>query len=524
MKTKMKNYLKFTLVFGISFLLFNCQSDTNLDEIITSETGNNIAFKSGRLQNLEKLTSYVEELKRNLKGTSINKESSLEDTYNFVIIEDQDILIYEEQTKTTYTIPILKFQQEVGTFSNLVVKFSDTNQTEAFIINYEPNDGFLEAAENYDQTPFSGSITKESLQYDGSLDNLSENANPNCTTITIKYCNWSEGNLEGTPHLAGANCTTRFMFDVSYEVCSDFPELVDPPSSSTSDSPDSATTSTSSGTSNNSNNNPVTIPTVPIVEDTLDIDGISFDMNNWLNQNLAVKLELISILAENPEAEDSILEAINALMADDQLTLRQYRYSQGEFEAPDVPILDIRDYLNCFDLSQSAEITVYVDQPEPNTDNPWVLGGEIKAGHSFIGITQGNVTRAIGLYPAGSADPLAPNDPHQFGNDESNEFHVSITFSISGAALTQVVNNANNYDQNYDLNTNNCTDYVIQTVQLMGITLPDPQRSWTGGGGSNPGAFGQALRNMALSPGMTRNTNNGGADSENANANSGDCN
>ncbi|MFK7750309.1 MAG: hypothetical protein AB8B65_18100, partial [Kordia sp.] len=155
----------------------------------------------------------------------------------------------------------------------------------------------MEAVEDYNQTPFSGRIIKEFIQYDGSLDYLKDNGN--CVTITIKYCNWSEGNLEGTPHLAGPNCTPRFMFDVGYEVCSDFPELVDPPSPSGSESPNSGTTSTSSGGSNN-NNTPVIIPNVPKIESILDIDGVSLQMNDWLNriENLNIKLELINIFNE----------------------------------------------------------------------------------------------------------------------------------------------------------------------------------------------------------------------------------
>ncbi|QHI37373.1 hypothetical protein IMCC3317_27520 [Kordia antarctica] len=512
--------MKFALVFAISSLLFNCQTDTNVDDIASIETGNNLAFKKERFQDLEKLTSYVEELKRNIKGSSLNKESSLGDAYNFIVIEDQDVLIYEEQTNTTYTIPIVKAEQEVGTFSNLVVKFSDTNQTEAFIINYVPNDGFLEASENYEQTPFSGSITKEHLQYDGSLDNLNENANPNCTTVTIMFCNWSEGSVEGTTHLAGRNCTPRYMFSFSYEACSDFPELVIPPSSSSSNqSTSSPSTSTSSGSNNNSNDNPIIIPTVPRIENTLDIDGITFDMNNWLNDNLYVKLELIKLLEEKPDAEDFILEVIEELIINQGLTLEEYRNSQIVFEGPEVLVPNIRDYLDCFSLLESAEITIYVDQPVPNTDDTWVSTGDIKAGHSFVKIKQGNVTRVFGLYPAGDADPIAPNDPHAFGNNEGYEFHVSITFSVSGGALQQIISNANNYNQNYDLNNNNCTDYAIQTAQSVGLTLPDPQKSWLGGGGSSPGAFGQALRNMQLPNGMTRNTTGG-----NASANSGDCN
>lgn len=515
MKTKMKNYLKFTLVLGISLFLFNCQIDHNLDEIITTESGNNLAFKNGRLQNLQKLNSYVKDLKRNLKVASINKESSLEDTYNFIIIEDQDILIYQEGANTTYTIPILKAEQEVGTFSNLVVKFSDTSQTEAFIINYEPNDGFLEAAENYHQTPFSGSITKESLQYDGSLDNLNENANPNCTTITIMFCNWSEGNVEGTTHLAGKNCTPSFMFSVSYEACDDFPELVDPPSSSSgSNSPNDGFPNTPSGGNTNTNDaydNPVIIPTVPNVESILNIDGISFEMNNWLNENLDVKLELIALLNENPGGEDFILEAIEALMADDQLTLEVYLAQQITVEGPEIVIEDIEEYLDCFDTTQPAQITIYVDQPISGSRRPYTYTGNV--GHAFVGITQGGITRVLGLYPQGNGHPFAPEDPRVYGNDAGHGFDVSISKNITASQLNSIINETINNQTNYNLNSNNCSNYAIRMCILSDINAPSTLGTWPLGGGNNPGDLGEDIREIDQ---LGTNINgNGGTSPEN---------
>ncbi|CAM1360641.1 hypothetical protein [Tenacibaculum xiamenense] len=72
---------------------------------------------------------------------------------------------------------------------------------------------------------------------------------------------------------------------------------------------------------------------------------------------------------------------------------------------------------------------------------------------------------------------------------------------------------------NYNLNSNNCTDFAIQVATLCGINLPDPQGSWSGGSGSTPGAFGEAIRQMNLSSGMVRNTNGGQAISNNRNCN-----
>lgn len=183
---------------------------------------------------------------------------------------------------------------------------------------------------------------------------------------------------------------------------------------------------------------------------------------------------------------------------------------ESVLEAPELLIEDMENYLRCFDTTKSAQLTIYIDQPIANQSDAWTTG-DGKAGHAFINLTQGNLTRSWGLYPSGTAGPYSPDDPHAFGNNMNDEFDVSITITINQSSLFNIVEDARNYNINYDLNTNNCTDYVIQTAQLAGIALPDPQSTWTNGGGSNPGAFGQAIRTMTLVNGMTRNNTGGNA-------------
>ncbi len=188
------------------------------------------------------------------------------------------------------------------------------------------------------------------------------------------------------------------------------------------------------------------------------------------------------------------------------------------FDSPDHPILNMEEYLECFNNSQGAKITIYVDQPIANSDTPFATFGD-KAGHSFVSISQNDITLVWGLYPDGNATPFDPNHPYSFGNDQGHEFDVSISFTINRYNLENIIDNAINYTKNYDLNTNNCTDYMINLAQLSGITLSDPQSTWTNGGGSNPGAFGEALRTMNLPSGMTRNDDGGNAPLNNSNCN-----
>ena len=57
--------------------------------------------------------------------------------------------------------------------------------------------------------------------------------------------------------------------------------------------------------------------------------------------------------------------------------------------SPDIPVTDVQNYLKCFDTTQSAQLTVYVDQPKANQNDSWT-GGSDKAGHAFINLSSIN--------------------------------------------------------------------------------------------------------------------------------------
>ncbi len=172
--------------------------------------------------------------------------------------------------------------------------------------------------------------------------------------------------------------------------------------------------------------------------------------------------------------------------------------------SPEIPIYNITDYLKCFDTNQSAQIKIYVDQPVHGSSS---AHSGLDAGHSFISITQGNITRYFGHYPEGTAMPkINEHSPHVYGNDEGHEYDIVIDYSIDFSTLTDVIDFVANYDVDYDLDTNNCTDFAIQFMNETGISnVPDPQCSWSGGGnGSCPGAFGESLKTWSLPSGVTR--------------------
>ncbi|MBC8753922.1 hypothetical protein H2O64_04520 [Kordia sp. YSTF-M3] len=321
MKQKIMNYLRFgILVFGISVLLFNCQTD-NTDELINTPKGENSFLKKGKLENYEQLSTYVEKLKNPRTSTNDVEKSSLEDTNGFDILYDQDMFIQEVDSFVTYSIPIYKKNQLGGTFSNLVVRFSDTEPTEALILNYYPNNEYLDAVALDDRTPFAGSISSELIDYDGSLDTLKNNKSNalDCVIVTTKYCDYEEGR-HGTVHLGGDNCTPGYYWFVTTTVCyDDEPSLADIPSPGSGNP--SATdyidyTTAGGGISSGSTvHPPIVVPTVPRTHTGLNIDGLTLEMTEWLNNNPEIKQELENFLEENnwsTEAKEEVKLTIQA--------------------------------------------------------------------------------------------------------------------------------------------------------------------------------------------------------------------
>lgn len=191
------------------------------------------------------------------------------------------------------------------------------------------------------------------------------------------------------------------------------------------------------------------------------------------------------------------------------------------------PILtDIKKYLNCFDLSSDATITIYVDQPKENSSDTWRFTynplDPVDVGHTFISITQNEITRTLGYYPtAGTINPGNGNisSTAVIRNNEGHEYDVSISASISGVQLSNVINSMASFNTTYNLNTYNCTDFGISIANSVGLNLPDTSGTWKyNGNGSNPGNLGQDIRAMTPTSG-TINTTGG-----NAPSNKGNCN
>ena len=181
--------------------------------------------------------------------------------------------------------------------------------------------------------------------------------------------------------------------------------------------------------------------------------------------------------------------------------------------SPETPIADMVKYLECFDTSKSATIAIYADQPKSGSSDAWAAtwSGAV-VGHTFVSIIQEANTSVFGFYP--STDDTRVTSPPELsamGNDSGESYNVSVSITVSGNVLQQILQYAISYNDTYDLDNYNCTDFGIEIGNLAGMGLPDCYESWPGGGGSNPGTLGQHLRNMTLPNGAIRNTSGGTA-------------
>jgi hypothetical protein len=188
----------------------------------------------------------------------------------------------------------------------------------------------------------------------------------------------------------------------------------------------------------------------------------------------------------------------------------------------DVKIRDIKDYLKCFDNNPSTdhiyELMVCVQQPEPGTRKPWGLGDKhsgnpVDVGHTFLVATEKTpfktIVRNVGFYPSSFVWPYGPSAQGMLNNDSYHDFNIALCCTTTSHQFTQVLNallKGNNPGYEYNLNSNNCTTFILDAMREGEIILPRTIGTWTNGKGLNPGDLGEDIRKFKLLSGMKRFT------------------
>jgi len=191
---------------------------------------------------------------------------------------------------------------------------------------------------------------------------------------------------------------------------------------------------------------------------------------------------------------------------------------------------NIRDYLKCFTFNMESDhtytVTVCVDQPSPETRQPWTFSGSgltgsssigsnpVDVGHTFLifkevyGTT--TIVRNVGFYPASSVMPTEGNTSSQaqLADDEDHPYNIAGTFTVNSDQFQNIlgyVQLGNNKGFAYDLNSNNCTTFAINAMSMGNIYLPSTIGNWPNGQGDNPGDLGEDFRANNI-PGMILST------------------
>jgi hypothetical protein len=205
-------------------------------------------------------------------------------------------------------------------------------------------------------------------------------------------------------------------------------------------------------------------------------------------------------------------------------------------------IKSITTYFQCFTnvggTDHTYTVSVCVDQPSPGTRTPWSTSGTgssgssaggnpVYAGHTFLILTETyggtTITRNVGFYPATNVNPSNVTSQGSLNDDETDGYNVSGSFTVDNAQFFNILNfvsQGNSTGYLYNLNTNNCTTFVINAVAQAGINLPRTIGTWLGGAGNDPGDLGEDLITGNI-PGMTLNLSGGTFSSH---PNNGQCN
>ncbi|WP_264532410.1 hypothetical protein [Flavobacterium sp. N502540] len=126
---------------------------------------------------------------------------------------------------------------------------------------------------------------------------------------------------------------------------------------------------------------------------------------------------------------------------------------------PDNAINNIKKFLECFSISNSANLTIYAER----------MGGGNGVGHAFIGISQGNNSAVYGYYPKTSLGSLSGQGI--MGENGGHHYDVSASMTITGAQLNQIIALSQVYQSNwYDLSFNNCSDFATDVLNIAGVS------------------------------------------------------
>lgn len=534
-KTKTLFKILCTVICTLTFT--NCQENViqENDGQITSQKYFPFISSSISQKNVEANTKLSNQIRNlaTLQSSNI-PESLYADLYDFSV--NVDVVNFVESTENeshSYTFSINRDDNEENVLENLVFSY------DANIDNYIANLVTYHFTSTQKQEFV---LTKHtSGSYDVSFTNIPVNLSdligensleiPCITNFTVYHITPDTGETFLYSSTNG-NIQNVCEHESDDDPCQSYTivelNCKDGGSANASSSGSSPTTS-GGGTSSNINSPPpntdvVTLPNIDLGSWLIDALNVSnFDTEgqiiwDWIENNYSlitlsgnddIFLDVYEFYTDNMSVsniDNIVKEVILNLDADPSLTFEEALLEANIIIVePGQPKVDPAVELSCFDLTQGAKLTVYVQQPKENSS---ALVGPNQVGHAFIGIEQGGIVRQIGYYPNKEVGPTGVGTDFEAAIKTNYDYlyHVSISQNISSEQLTNIVNYSINFPPTYNTNNYACADFAINIGNLGGMNLPSTTVSSFLFTGRSPGVLGQQIRAMSSTSTTTIST------------------
>ena len=130
--------------------------------------------------------------------------------------------------------------------------------------------------------------------------------------------------------------------------------------------------------------------------------------------------------------------------------------------------------------AENPTVTFCVDAPDPGTRNA-IYDRDV--GHTFLTVDYGNGdVYSFGFYPEKLKDidiMFQNNVKGMIGDDKRHSYNEYLTYEITQEQADQLLEFAQNYDEKYNVVTNNCTTFAVDALKSIGINVPTTEKTWT---------------------------------------------
>ncbi len=130
--------------------------------------------------------------------------------------------------------------------------------------------------------------------------------------------------------------------------------------------------------------------------------------------------------------------------------------------------------------AENPTVTFCVDAPDPGTRNA-IYDRDV--GHTFLTVDYGNGdVYSFGFYPeklTRTGIIFQKSIKGVIKNDKGHEYNEYLTYEITQEQADQLLEFAQNYDEKYNVVTNNCTTFAVDALKSIGINVPTTEKTWT---------------------------------------------